>query len=87
MRPPAWQFAADRNGVASLGGVAAFLEEAEGGVAGVDRERGGAAAAGELLQRVDQQRGDALPDRGGVDVEHADLVVAFERGEADRGAG
>jgi len=80
-------FAAGRNGVALLGGVAAPQEEAVGRVAGVDLERGGAAAGGELFQRVDQQRGDAPIDGGRMDIQHADLVLALERGEADRRAG
>ena len=68
-------FAADRDGVALLRDIAALLEEAARAVAGVDGELGGAAAAGELFQRVDQHGADALPGRGRMHVEHVDLVA------------
>ena len=45
-----------------------------------------AARGGELFQRVDQHGGDALPGGRRMNVEHVDVVGAFERHEADRRA-
>src|SRR5829696_6636571 len=67
--------------------VAALLEEAAGGVAGVDGEALRAAGASELLDRIVEELRDALPGRGRMDVEHLDVVRLLQRGEADRRAG
>ena len=39
-------------------------------------------ARGELRQRVEQRRADALPRKFGIDIKHVDLVAALEAGEA-----
>ena len=78
-------FAVDGDGVALLGDVAALREERLGALSlastvSVCR----AAAAGELFQRVDQHRGDALPGRARMHEQHVDMVGALQRGKADR---
>src|SRR6185312_2319494 len=75
---------AHRDRVAALRDVAALLEEAARGVARIDRQLRGAAGARELLQRVGKHAARALPGGVRMDVEHADLVLTLERGEADR---
>src|SRR5690349_17330787 len=53
------------------------------GVTGVDRQAGGAARAGTPLQGIAERRAHALTGCRRMDVEHVELLLALERGEAD----
>ena len=59
------------------------LEQRLRHVARFSREAFGAARPREADERVDQRRAYALPTGGRIDVEHIELIRAFEAGEAD----
>src|SRR5262249_44235562 len=44
----------------------------------------GTAAAGELLERIDERRRHALPRHARMHIQHSDMILAAQRGKADR---